>query len=44
VDEQGKPTAAPPLSLDNEIQKRRFEEAQTRRNMRLNLYKLREHK
>jgi acyl-CoA hydrolase len=41
VDEHGKPTKAPPLSINNEVQQRRFEEAKERRDMRLNLYRLR---
>jgi len=37
VDEQGKPTPAPPLALHNETQKRRFEEALERKKARLKL-------
>jgi acyl-CoA hydrolase len=37
VDENGKPTKAPPLTLHNEEHKRRFEEALERKKARLNL-------
>jgi len=35
LDEQGKPQVLPPLILETETQKRRHQEAQTRRQMRL---------
>ena len=35
VDDNGKPTKVPPLILESDIDKRRFEEAEMRRKMRL---------
>lgn len=37
INEQGQPTAIPPLTLETEVDKRRFEEAQLRRSARLQL-------
>lgn len=37
VNEQGKPIKIPPLSIDNETQKRRYEEAVIRRETRLKM-------
>ncbi len=39
LDEAGKPTKVPPLTLNNETQKRRYEEALIRREMRLRLHR-----
>lgn len=41
VDEKGKPTAAPALTLTTDLQKRRYEEAKIRRDARLQLYRAR---
>jgi acyl-CoA hydrolase len=40
LDESGKPTKIPPLTLENETQKRRFAAAQQRRETRLQMAKL----
>lgn len=37
LDKQGKPTKVPPLSLNDETQKRRYEEALVRKEMRLKM-------
>lgn len=42
VDEKGKPTPLPPLSIHNEIQKRRYEEAKIRREARIKFNKPKE--
>ena len=45
VDENGKPTPLPPLSLRNQMEKYRFEEAKIRKQMRIEYQKLHtEHK
>ena len=36
IDKYGKPTAVPPLILDNEDDKRRFREGETRMKSRIN--------
>jgi hypothetical protein len=36
IDKYGKPTAVPPLILDNDDDKRRFQEGETRMKSRLN--------
>ncbi len=41
LDEQGRPTPVPPLLLENEAQKQRFEEAKARRARRLEQRRLR---
>ena len=41
LDEQGRPTPVPPLLLENEAQKQRFEEAKARRARRLERRRLR---
>ncbi|MHB1948437.1 MAG: acyl-CoA thioesterase [Gammaproteobacteria bacterium] len=41
VDENGKPVAVPPLTIDNETQQRRFDEAIIRRDARLQMYRTR---
>ncbi len=41
LDEQGRPTPVPPLLLENEAQKQRFEEAKVRRARRLERRRLR---
>ncbi len=35
IDDNGKPTPAPPLPLDTDLAKRRFEDAKLRKNLRL---------
>lgn len=39
LDEHGKPTAIPPVAPKSDVEKRRFEEAQRRREIRLNFKK-----
>jgi acyl-CoA hydrolase len=43
LDENGKPTKVPPLTIENETQQRRFDEAVARRQFRLELNKKLKH-
>ncbi len=41
VDDKGKPTKVPPITIHNETQQRRFDEAKARREMRIQMFKMR---
>lgn len=40
VDDKGKPTRVPPLTIENEIQQRRYDEAVQRKEARMKMYAL----